>query len=173
MLTGDGTVISGMLSGESKTSITIIDSKAKEVSVQRDDIEQLVASRKSVMPEGFEKQVTEQQLIDLLEFLTDKGDYLPIPLDAYATAISTKGLFHSGDNGPDRMIFPDWNPKMFKGIPFLLTDPKGKSVPNIILLNGPNGSLPPKMPKSRFTALQLTCESHSLAKRSRWLEPSV
>ena len=137
-----------MLAGETRTSITIVDSQAKEINVAREDIEELVASRKSVMPEGFEKQVNEQQLTDLLEFLTADGQYVPLPLDKIATAISTKGLFHSGDNGPDRMMFPDWKPKVFKGIPFVLTDPQGKSQPNIILLHGPNGSLPPHMPKS-------------------------
>ncbi|MCA9138445.1 MAG: glycosyl hydrolase, partial [Planctomycetales bacterium] len=50
--------------------------------------------------------------------------------------------------GPDRMVFSDWKPKAFKGVPFLLTDPAGKAKPNIILLNGPNGSLPPTMPRS-------------------------
>ena len=100
------------------------------------------------MPEGFEKQMSEEELTNLLEFLTNKGRYVPVPLDKYATAISTKGLFHDGDDGPDRMIFPDWKPKVFKDTPFLLTDPQGKSRANIILLNGPFGSLPPKMPKS-------------------------
>lgn len=57
-------------------------------------------------------------------------------------------MFHEGDNGPDRMMFPDWSPKVFKEIPFVLTDPRGKSRPNIVLLHGPNGSLPPTMPKS-------------------------
>ena len=172
VLTADDITINGMLAGESKTSITIVDAEAKEISIQREDIELLVASRKSVMPEGFEKQISQQQLTDLLEFLTDKGAYLPIPLDAYATAISTKGLFHDGDNGPDRMIFEDWEPKVFKGIPFVLTNPNGKTKPNIILLNGPNGSLPPKMPKS----VMLPCNSpakavHLLSGVGGWNHP--
>jgi putative membrane-bound dehydrogenase-like protein len=148
VLTIDGLIISGMLAGESKTSITIIDSQAKEQSIPREDIDELIASRKSVMPEGFEKQINETELTNLLEFLTDKGKYLPIPLDSYATAISTKGLFSDGDNGPDRMVFADWSPKMFKDIPFVLTNPEGQSTPNIILLYGPNASLPRKMPRS-------------------------
>ncbi|APZ93378.1 PVC-type heme-binding CxxCH protein [Fuerstiella marisgermanici] len=148
VLTLDGKVINGMLAGETRTSITIVDSQAKEISVAREDIEELIASRKSVMPEGVEKQITEQGLTDLLEFLTAGGQYIPLPLDKVATAISTKGLFHDGDNSPDRMVFPDWGPKLFKGVPFALTNPQGKSKPNIILLHGPNGSLPPQMPKS-------------------------
>ena len=148
VLTLDGQVINGMLAGETRTSITIVDSQAKEINVAREDIDELIASRKSVMPEGFEKQINEEQLTDLLEFLTSGGQYIPLPLDKIATAISTKGLFHEGDDGPDRMVFADWGPKLFEGIPFVLTDPQGKSQPNIILLHGPNGSLPPQMPKS-------------------------
>lgn len=157
VVTADGLVLNGMLASETRTSITLIDAKAKETSLQREDIEQLVASRKSLMPEGFEKQMTDDGLSNLLEFLTSKGKYVPIPLDRYATAISTKGLFHDGDNGPDRMIFPDWTPKFFKETPFLLTDPQGQSRPNIILLNGPNGSLPPKMP----TSVSLPCNTNA------------
>ena len=150
VVTSDGLVMNGMLASETRTSITLIDAKAKEISIQREDIDELVASRKSLMPEGFEKQMTEPELSNLLQFLTNKGKYVPVPLDRYATAISTKALFGNtdNDNGPDRMVFPDWEPKVFKEVPFLLTDPLGKSRPNIILLNGPNGSLPPRMPKS-------------------------
>ncbi len=46
------------------------------------------------------------------------------------------------------MVYQDWSPKIYGDVPYLLTDPRGKSVPNIILLNGPFGNLPPQMPKS-------------------------
>ena len=144
----DGRVANGMLASETRTSITLIDPEARETSIQREDIEEILASKKSLMPEGFEKQMTESELSNLLQFLTNKGKYVPIPMDRYATAISTKGLFHDGDDGPDRMIFQDWQPKFLNQVPYLLTDPKGKSRPNIILLHGPFGTLPPKMPKS-------------------------
>ncbi|MFK8112085.1 MAG: PVC-type heme-binding CxxCH protein [Rubripirellula sp.] len=172
VLTLDGKVINGMLAGETRTSITIIDSQAKKINVAREDIDQLIASRKSVMPEGFEKQASEQELTDLLEFLTDSGPYIPLPLDQVATAISTKGLFHNGDDGPDRMVFPDWKAKVFRGVPFVLIDPQGKSQPNIVLLHGPNGSLPPQMPKS----VSLPCETpvaaiHLLSGVGGWNHP--
>ncbi|MEM7557839.1 MAG: PVC-type heme-binding CxxCH protein, partial [Planctomycetota bacterium] len=148
VLTVDDKVINGMLAGETRTSVTIIDSEAKKTTLPREDIVNLIASRKSVMPEGFEKQITEPELVDLLEFLTDKGPYLPLPLDKVATAISTKGLFGGGDSGPDRMVFSDWKPKVFKGVPFVLTNPNGKTRPNMILLHGPNSASSAKMPKS-------------------------
>jgi uncharacterized protein len=172
LLTIDGQVVNGMLAGETRTSVTIIDAQAKEISIPRDEIEQLIATRKSLMPEGFEAQLTEQELTDLLEFLTDKGQFIPIPLDRYATAISTKGLFETGDNGPDRMIFQDWGPKTFNGVPFVLTDPKGKTIPNIILLNGPFGSNPPKMPSSVTLACNTTAKAvHLLSGVGGWSYP--
>lgn len=161
VVTVDGVVKNGMLASETRTSISLIDTKGEQSNLQREDIEELVASRKSLMPEGFEKQMTEAELTDLLQFLTNKGKYVPVPLDKYATAISTKALFGNSndDNGPDRMVFADWKPKFVKEVPFLLTDPQGKTKPNIILLNGPNGSLPPKMPKS----ISLPCNTAATA----------
>jgi uncharacterized protein len=169
----DGRVANGMLAAETRTSITLIDTEAKEISIQRDDIEELLASRKSLMPEGFEKQATEDDIANLLQFLTNKGKYVPVPLDRYATAISTKGMFHNGDNGPDRVIFSDWKPKTFKDVPFVLTDPRGKTKPNIILLHGPQGPVPPRMPKT----VSLPCNTparaiHFLSGVGGWSHPA-
>src|SRR5205085_6532266 len=55
LTTQDGQVFSGLLASESKGAVELIDSQAKKITVQRDNIEQLVASNKSLMPEGFEK----------------------------------------------------------------------------------------------------------------------
>ena len=169
----DGRVANGMLAAETRTSITLIDTEAKEISIQRDDIEELLASRKSLMPEGFEKQATEDDIANLLQFLTNKGKYVPVPLDRYATAISTKGMFHNGDNGPDRVIFSDWKPKTFKDVPFVLTDPRGKTKPNIILLHGPQGPVPPRMPRT----VSLPCNTparaiHFLSGVGGWSHPA-
>ncbi len=147
--TSDGKSFNGLLASETKTSIEIIDAEAKKHVIQRDDIETLQASTKSLMPEGFEKQIkSKQELIDLLEFLTTKGKYLPIPLDKAATVVSTKGMFFDESSTIERMIFPDWSPKTFKGVPFQLIDPQGDKVRNVILLYGPNGTKAPTMPKS-------------------------
>lgn len=173
VLTLDGIVINGLLASETQTAIEIYDAQGKKQVVLREDIEQLLASKKSVMPEGFEKQIDEQGFTDLLEFLTDKGAYLPLPLDKVATAISTKGLFHDGDNGPDRIIFNDWAPKMVGQVPFQLIDPQGKAVPNIILLNGPRGTLPPSMPKSVEVPCNAPLKSiHLLSGVSGWGYPA-
>ncbi|PHR98724.1 MAG: glycosyl hydrolase [Blastopirellula sp.] len=173
VMTEEGRILTGMLTSESRTAIELADTEGKRHSLQRSDIEKLVASKKSLMPDGFEKQVTKQELTDLLEFLTAKGKYLPLPLDKVATAISTKGLFHTGDNGADRMIFSDWKPKLFEGVPFVLTDPRGKTTPNLILLYGPQGTMPPKMPKSVELPLNSPAKAiHFLSGVSGWGHPA-
>jgi hypothetical protein len=148
VVTDDGLVMNGLLASETKTAIEIFDAEGKKHTVQRDVIEQLVASNKSIMPEGFEKQLPAKDLVDLLEFLTAKGKFLPLPLNKVANVVTTKSMFHEAPGGPDRLIFDDWSPKTFAGVPFQLIDPRGQSLPNAVLLYGPSGTLPPKMAKS-------------------------
>jgi putative membrane-bound dehydrogenase-like protein len=172
VVTDDGLVMTGLLASETKTAIELFDAEGKKHTVQRDVIEQLVASNKSVMPEGFEKQVPPQELVDLLEFLTAKGKFFPLPLNKVATVVTTKSMFHEGANGPDRLIFDDWSPKVFAGVPFVLIDPRGESLPNAILLHGPSGTLPPSMPKS----VKIPCNAkaraiHLLSGVSGWGYP--
>lgn len=169
VVTSDGLVLTGMLAGESRTSIDLINAEGKKESILREDIEKLTASSKSLMPEGFEGQMNRDEMADLLEFLANKGQYIPLPLNGIATAVSTKGLFSDDDLGPDRLIFKDWSPKTFEGVPFVLIDPIDKRVPNIVLLNGPLGPLPPKMPKSvRIPCAIPTKAVHLLSGISGW-----
>jgi len=144
----DGRTLTGLLASESKTAVEIVDADGKRYQLSRDDIETLRETDKSLMPEGFEKQMTPAELADLLEFLTQKGKYVPIPLDRAATVVSTKDMFFDAGGTTERLVFPDWKPKTFKGVPFVLVDPQGERVKNVIMLNGPQGKLPPTMPKS-------------------------
>ena len=145
--TDDGKVYSGLLASETKTAIELIDSEAKRHAILRENIEELVASTKSLMPDGFEKQHTKEEITNLLEFLTQRGKFLPIPLDKLATVVSTKGMFISEQADVERLIFSDWAPKTYEGVPFMLIDPRGDKVPNAILLNSPNGAIAARMPK--------------------------
>ncbi len=170
----DGQVINGMLASESKTAVEIIDTEAKRHAIARSDIDELIGSKKSVMPEGFEKLIAKAEFTDLLEFLTDKGKFVPLPLDKVATVVSTKGMFHGGDNGADRIVFDEWGGKSFKDIPFYIVDPKGKSTLNMILLNGPQGTLPPKMPKQIELAANMPIKTlHMLGGIGGWSYPAV
>jgi putative membrane-bound dehydrogenase-like protein len=146
--TDEGRVVTGLLVAESKTAIEVVDAEGQRHAIQRDGIDELVASPNSLMPVGFEKQIPPAGFADLLAFLTARGKFVPLPLDKVATAVSTKGMFYDQDDVVERLVFPDWGPKQFKGVPFSLIDPRGQSVPNVVMLHGPNGYLPPTMPKT-------------------------
>jgi putative membrane-bound dehydrogenase-like protein len=171
--TNEGRIFTGMLASETRTSIELIDTEAKRITLQRDNIDEISASEKSLMPEGFEKQLKDDEVLDLLEFLTQRGKYLPLPLDKAATTVSTKNLFFDSDSDVEKLIFPDWKPKVFKGVPFQLIDPRGDRVPNVILLYGPQGQVAPRMPRS----VSLPCNSpakaiHFLSGVSGWGWPA-
>lgn len=165
----DGRVLSGMLAGESRTAIEIVDTEAKRHAIPREDIEELVGSNKSVMPEGFEKQMTPDELTNLLEFLTQRGRYVPLDLRKVASSISTRGMFHTADAQGERLIFDDWSPKTFQDVPFALVDPQGDRVPNVVMLHSDNGTFPRTMPRS----VELPCNMpvkalHFLSGVSGW-----
>jgi putative heme-binding domain-containing protein len=172
VVTEDGKVMNGLLASETKTSLEIYDVEGKKHVLQRDNVSQLIATPKSLMPDGFEKQLKEPEIVDLLEFLTARGQFLPLALNKVATAVSTRGMFYSEDAPAERLIFKDWGMKTFEGVPFQFVDPQGDRVPNAILFYGPQGKLPPKMPKS----VTLPCNApakaiHFLSGVSGWGYP--
>jgi hypothetical protein len=168
----DGLTFNGMLAGESQTSIELVDTEAKKHTLVRQDIEQLIASKKSVMPEGFEKTVPRADFVNLMEFLTAKGKWVPLDLRKVATSISTKSMFVSDDAEAERLIFRNWQPKEFKGVPFQLIDPQGDTVPNAVLLYGPQGRYPPQMPRSVKLPLNAKTKAiHFLSGVSGWGSP--
>jgi len=167
--TDDGRVFNGLLASETKTSIELIDAEAKKQVIQRENIEAFVASTKSLMPEGFEKLITPTETNDLLEFLTQRGKYLPIPIDKVATIVTTRGMFHDYESNAERLIFPDWKPKTFDGVPFILVDPSGDRANNAIMLYSPNGAIAPKMPKTVLVPCNSAAKAiHLLSGVSGW-----
>jgi putative heme-binding domain-containing protein len=157
--TSDGRVISGLLAGETKTSVELVDAEARRHVLLREDIEQMSASKKSLMPEGFEKQVPTADLNNLLAFLTQRGKFLPLDLSKAATIASTRGMFVYAEAEVERLIFPDWGPKSVAGVPFNLVDPSGGRVNNVVLLYSPSGTFPPKMPRR----VELPCNTSATA----------
>jgi uncharacterized protein len=169
----DGRILSGMLASETKTTVELIDTEGKRLPIQRDDIAELVASTKSLMPEGFEKQLSPSDMADLLEFLTKKGRYVPLPLDKVATVVTTRGMFYASENEAERLIFRDWSPKEYEGVPFQLVDPRDSTVPNGILLYGPIGKIPPTMPKKvTIPCATVATKLHLLSGVSGWGFPA-
>ena len=148
LATTDGRVLNGLLASESKTAIELLDAEGKSHRVLREEIEEFAASKKSLMPEGFEKQLGAEGLADLLAYLTKRSKYTPVDLRSVSNTVTTRGMFGSPESETDRLIFPDWSPKTVDNVPFLLVDPQGSKVANAIMLNGPQGETPPKMPKS-------------------------
>ncbi len=169
LATTDGRVLNGLLASESKTAVELLDAEGKPHRVLRDEIEEFAASKKSIMPEGFEKQVPPEGVADLLAFLTKRGKYTPIDLRPVATVVTTRGMFFSPESTIERMVFPDWSPKTFEGVPFALVDPQGDRVPNAIMLYGPSGETPPKMPKSVTLLVNAPAKAiHFLSGVSGW-----
>ncbi|HEX4588668.1 MAG TPA: c-type cytochrome, partial [Gemmataceae bacterium] len=172
LTTKAGRSLAGLLAAETRTTVDIVDAEGKTYTVQRADIDSLDASTKSLMPEGFEKQLSETDLTNLLEFLARRGRYLPLPLAKAATIVSTRGMFHSETAQAERLVFRDWGPKTVNGVPFLLIDPQGGRLPNAVLLNGPQGPVSAKMPK----AVTMPCNApakaiHLLGGVSGWGYP--
>jgi putative membrane-bound dehydrogenase-like protein len=171
--TTDGRVINGLMASETKTAIELIDAEAKRHVVLRQDIDQKLASKKSLMPEGFEKQISPEQLSDLLAFLTQQVRFRPLDLHKAATVVSTRGMFYDEASPVERLVFPDWTPKTVNGVPFVLVDPQGDSVRNAVLLYGPEGKLPPRMPKSVEVACNTKARAiHLLSGVSGWGYPT-
>ncbi|MEK6238270.1 MAG: c-type cytochrome, partial [Planctomycetales bacterium] len=67
--TTDGRVLSGLLVGESANAVVLRRAEGKQDVVPRAAIEAISASGKSLMPEGVEKDLSPQDVADLIEFL--------------------------------------------------------------------------------------------------------
>jgi putative membrane-bound dehydrogenase-like protein len=170
--TVDGRVIAGLLASETKTTVELLDSEAKRHVVVREDIDQMTASKKSLMPDGFEKQVTTKDINDLLAFLTQPGKYIPLDLHKVATIVSTRGMFYDSASESERLAFNDWAPKTVDGVPFVVVNPQGDRVPNVVLLYAPQGANPPRMPRSVELPCHVTARAiHFLSGVSGWGYP--
>ena len=66
--TKSGDVVAGRIFAENKSSVQIMDATAQLTDIQREDIDKLVPTAKTLMPEGFE-QLGEEKLVDLLAYL--------------------------------------------------------------------------------------------------------
>lgn len=67
--TSDGEVITGLLVSDTPQAVTIKDAKGIERTIARDDLEEFKKQEKSLMPENLQETMSEQGLVDLVEFL--------------------------------------------------------------------------------------------------------
>ena len=168
-VTVDGRVINGMLASESRTALEFFDAEGKKTTVLREEIDEFVGTRNSLMPEGIEKELNRTELTDLLEFLTQRGSFQPLDITAAATVASDQGMFGGGDG---RYVVPDWKPQELNGVPFVVADPKDGSVKNMILLHGPLGGVSRTMPKRASVDVGVPARAiHLLSGVSGWGYP--
>ncbi|MBP88518.1 MAG: dehydrogenase [Planctomycetaceae bacterium] len=69
VLTEDGKIYTGMIATETGNSITLRRAEAKEDVILRSNIDELVSTGASLMPEGLEKDVSRQDLADVIAFV--------------------------------------------------------------------------------------------------------
>jgi putative heme-binding domain-containing protein len=69
LLTLDGRQLTGMIAAETATSVTLKRADNASDTILRIDIDQLKSTGLSLMPEGLEKQIDQQTMADLLEYL--------------------------------------------------------------------------------------------------------
>ncbi|MBX6311835.1 MAG: HEAT repeat domain-containing protein [Isosphaeraceae bacterium] len=69
--TKDGRVLSGLIAEESASGLTLRRAEGQTDVLLRQDIEEIRSSGISLMPEGLEKEITIEQMADLLAFLKD------------------------------------------------------------------------------------------------------
>lgn len=72
ILTLDGSVFTGLIESESSEAVVLKMAEGKSKTIGRAEIDQMKASDVSLMPEGVEKDITVQQMADLLAFLKDR-----------------------------------------------------------------------------------------------------
>lgn len=70
LVTKKGQIHTGMLTSQNSTTITLKRAEGKESRILRVDIDRLESTGQSIMPEGLEKEISLQQMADLLEYLT-------------------------------------------------------------------------------------------------------
>ncbi len=67
--TKDGRVFTGLVVEKTKDAVVLKDAQGKTIRVPSAEIEQLVPQSRSLMPELLLRDLTAQQVADLLEFL--------------------------------------------------------------------------------------------------------
>ncbi|MEZ6125189.1 MAG: neutral/alkaline non-lysosomal ceramidase N-terminal domain-containing protein [Planctomycetaceae bacterium] len=72
-VTTDGRTFSGMLLNETGNSLTLLGTDGKEQVVARADLEELVCSNRSLMPEGLEKDLSVEDLAGVIAFVQSFG----------------------------------------------------------------------------------------------------
>jgi putative heme-binding domain-containing protein len=68
ILTVDGTVVTGVVLKESETALTVRTATSTQI-IAKDDVDQIVISKNSFMPEGILKPLSDRERIELLMYV--------------------------------------------------------------------------------------------------------
>ena len=74
IVTESGRVHSGFIKQESGLNVELVQADGKVITVRRDTIEERTRQQVSVMPDGLAKQLSPQQVADLIRFIVDTGE---------------------------------------------------------------------------------------------------
>jgi putative heme-binding domain-containing protein len=69
VITEDGRIFTGVLAAETATSVTLRKEEGVEQTILRKDVDEMAASPLSMMPEELEKEVSPQEVVDLIAYL--------------------------------------------------------------------------------------------------------
>jgi len=69
LITQDGKILTGIIAAETASSVTLRQPEDKTVIVLRQDIDEMRSSGVSLMPDGLEKNITIEQMADLISFI--------------------------------------------------------------------------------------------------------
>ena len=72
-ITIDGRQVSGMLVQETSVSVSLTAGEGKTIDLARADIEALRSTGKSLMPEGLERELTDQDIADIVAYVRSVG----------------------------------------------------------------------------------------------------
>jgi putative heme-binding domain-containing protein len=124
----DGRTLTGIVDRRGETLI-VGDKEGKRTEIHQSEVEEMVPSAVSIMPEGIEKQLSDDQMRDLLTFLLSRPPSMPNDLDGAPdprtrqevtdvlagaeTAASTRPLnivlvAGTKDHGPGEHDYPAW-----------------------------------------------------------------
>jgi putative heme-binding domain-containing protein len=67
----DGRVVTGVVASETPSSVTLRNREGAEQTILRRNVAEITNTGKSLMPEGMEKNVTPQEMTDLITYLLD------------------------------------------------------------------------------------------------------
>lgn len=91
VITDDGRIFNGLLDSETTEAVVLLQPEGKRQTIARSQIEEMRASGKSLMPEGVEKEITVQQMADLLEFLKGNRPAPAAPAEATSSSSASTG----------------------------------------------------------------------------------